>query len=1524
VCHPGATSCSNSRSSGQRHPDCASTGHAIPLAHYVEDGPPAVLRMPDLGVVDATDTALAGASVRLRPHFAGDVLGLVAGAARSARVRATWNGTTGSLSLASQSATAPVTIENWVALLSNSLTFWTPSQAPRTEARSVQLLVTDAGANEGGAPLASASGAFDGGFTEVARVSVVSVNDPTAVAAKATALGARKLKYLEGSTPLQLTPSASLSDADNSTLHAITVAIGANFEPGADRLESGVGTARRSADNSTLTLLAAAVGGGGSVGAFQAALRRVTFATVRPASDATRTVTVTINDGAKSTALHFDVRIVSLARFTVQPAQPAARLQPGALLRLSVAAIGSEPKTFRWERRNVNTDVEEEWSPTLARDGPVLDFVHVLFGDAGVDGAGAVYRCVVTNEAGAVPSAPVVLSVAADSAPTWYSEASGRQPIAPSVMVQTDKLILLDWMPPDFNGLGKHASTPFALQFREGSNAWRVAPDNLKGDMTIELLNDEDSGLSKSTSGDPWSFRVLATNSRGEVSAASSELGGVLAAPEPPAWTSDLLPQKFARDPGQNFTAEVAASGQPQPTYQWTLNGVPLSGQVTRALNITAVNKLDNDGEYKCIAKNYLAQTVSRGIKLKVNTLPVVHVFQRVPATRVFAGAHVLFQCAASGTPAPTFSWRRNGTAVSAALGEQTGNVWKLKVEAPLETSSEQDVFQCVASNSVGTVVSAAIRLDMRSCDRGEWRDALGYCHACPRGRFLDVSNHREPACRRCAPGHFAADPSQPTCGKCPIGKFQGLEEMSKCDGCEPGRFAAVSGLPKCDGCAPGTHVNATRAAVCQACPTGQFESGSGAVQCQACPAGRFDDGRDGKIECAECEEGRFKATAGLGACKRCGYGMVSNRLRTACSCQVGFYFVTAGNASTAGGEGHGKECVKCGAGMRCNETDIAFDAVRSEPGFWQVKSWYEKGEQQTLKMLKCPNLKDEICLGGNDEMVAGLTCRAGHTGPLCTTCAPDYQLGAESLCIYCKEKVGISRTVVVIGCVSFVVCIILAVYAYHHNHDITVAIRRRWHACQHAVGAKHKLHSKSSPIRKRTGGHLGVSMRFKILLGLFQVTTQFINNFDIAWPSNFAAAVSLFNFINVDLPNMGCVVNINYVDKFLSAVLTPLFMGAPFALAFIACGVIFRARGLPRRENGRMNRVLHMRNLALKAILYLLFLVYPSTSSIILRMFHCTELKNGKSYLTADMSIECGSHSAIKTQMFGAEYSFAAYQGWAAFTILVYPIGVPLFFFLVLWWERHALYVGKGHETNRELEEELGFLYAGYERQYYWWEVVECFRKLILTGMITFINPGTSSQLFSAVLLSQVFIVLYARQKPFYRSCDDNLMLLAQLQIWFTAISGHSIKLSAVPTVAGAAVDSEYETAAFDVLMLLSVAAPVALSVWQTLYKMHLNIQKNRMALDVTVQQAHAKRELQDQLSIAIEKQDFDQCADLKDRIKKLGGDVVGEDAAGAPDLLTKAPTKPMLNLSNPLGLSKETMSLLHMGKMKRSKVVL
>ena len=116
------------------------------------------------------------------------------------------------------------------------------------------------------------------------------------------------------------------------------------------------------------------------------------------------------------------------------------------------------------------------------------------------------------------------------------------------------------------------------------------------------------------------------------------------------------------------------------------------------------------------------------------------------------------------------------------------------------------------------------------------------------------------------------------------------------------------------------------------------------------------------------------------------------------------------------------------------------------------------------------------------------------------------------------------------------------------------------------------------------------------------------------------------------------------------------------------------------------------------------------------------------------------------------------------------------------------------------------------------WWESVDLIRKLVLTGVITFIEPGTTTQLFIAVLLTQLFIVAYARFRPYYHDEDDDLQLLSQLQIWFTALSGLAVKFSGLSI--DAAKTNTYESGAFDVIMVVTSAAPLCMTVVLLLLK--------------------------------------------------------------------------------------------------------
>jgi len=291
-----------------------------------------------------------------------------------------------------------------------------------------------------------------------------------------------------------------------------------------------------------------------------------------------------------------------------------------------------------------------------------------------------------------------------------------------------------------------------------------------------------------------------------------------------------------------------------------------------------------------------------------------------------------------------------------------------------------------------------------------------------------------------------------------------------------------------------------------------------------------------------------------------------------------------------------------------------------------------------------------------------------------------------------------------------------------------------------------------------------------------------------------------------MNLPSTGCALEVNFIDKFVSSVLTPIALGLPLAVAFVAFGVIFKLSQLPRaNKDGVINPVLRVRNLCLKLIVFMLFLIYPSTSNTILKMFSCRKLENGRSYLMADYSIECGD-ATVQTMAFGGVYSFAAYQYWAGIAVLAFPLGIPILFFLLLWLHRNDLFEEGSDEPKEELRDELGFLYAGYRKQYWWWESVELFRKLALTGILAFFKPGTPEQLFLGIMLAVVFIVGYAREKPYLGTMDSDVQLVCQLQVFFVSVSAFAVLTTAHRTDES----NPFTSSAFSFLMVLVAVLPM------------------------------------------------------------------------------------------------------------------
>ena len=77
-----------------------------------------------------------------------------------------------------------------------------------------------------------------------------------------------------------------------------------------------------------------------------------------------------------------------------------------------------------------------------------------------------------------------------------------------------------------------------------------------------------------------------------------------------------------------------------------------------------------------------------------------------------------------------------------------------------------------------------------------------------------------------------------------------------------------------------------------------------------------------------------------------------------------------------------------------------------------------------------------------------------------------------------------------------------------------------------------------------------------------------------------------------------------------------------------------------------------------------------------------------------------------------------------------------------------------------------LSFLLSQYERRVYWFEVVECCRRLALSGAVILFGPGTPMQLVVSLFLCAVTIKIYSYYEPQRDYDDDILTEISQWQV--------------------------------------------------------------------------------------------------------------------------------------------------------------
>lgn len=275
---------------------------------------------------------------------------------------------------------------------------------------------------------------------------------------------------------------------------------------------------------------------------------------------------------------------------------------------------------------------------------------------------------------------------------------------------------------------------------------------------------------------------------------------------------------------------------------------------------------------------------------------------------------------------------------------------------------------------------------------------------------------------------------------------------------------------------------------------------------------------------------------------------------------------------------------------------------------------------------------------------------------------------------------------------------------------------------------------------------------KMKILLGFFQIAVGIAFAIEIPWPDTYKEFISLFNVANFDLvqwTRFGCVVDTDYYDKHLAVTVLPIVAFAGI-LIFYLIPKYYSYRVASKRGNAEERRRLDLRfkrgmRKFWKMFLFTLFLIYPSVSSIVMRLYDCHKIE-GTWYLWADFTIQCETAKWRERALINILF------------VIIYPIGIPAFFFFLLWRNRHEL-------RSPEVMVALGFLYGAFEIDIWWFEMVDMSHKLFLTSILTFF--ASRQQLPAAMVALVAHLMLIHFVRPYSRKGDDRLHMLVQVELF-------------------------------------------------------------------------------------------------------------------------------------------------------------
>ena len=233
---------------------------------------------------------------------------------------------------------------------------------------------------------------------------------------------------------------------------------------------------------------------------------------------------------------------------------------------------------------------------------------------------------------------------------------------------------------------------------------------------------------------------------------------------------------------------------------------------------------------------------------------------------------------------------------------------------------------------------------------------------------------------------------------------------------------------------------------------------------------------------------------------------------------------------------------------------------------------------------------------------------------------------------------------------------------------------------------------------------------------------------------------------LNFDLGwilSSGCIVDVNFHGRMLMSTIGPI------TVVMMIWGTYTVAVARHRESEETLRRIRHKH---MSALILVTFLVYSSVSSAVLQMFDCEDLDDGNNYFRADYTILCDSpkHRALEV--------------YAGVMAIIYPVGIPALYSLLLFRNRSVLTDKNRRESDVSVQSTSN-LWKPYKPSRFYYEVVECARRILLTGVAMLSEDDTAAKIAATFMIAAIFMVVLEVLAPYE----------SRLDVWVSR-AGHAV----------------------------------------------------------------------------------------------------------------------------------------------------